>query len=468
MNIVKSAWQKATNFFTSSRKSGVSISQDGLIRAFGLIDGGTRITPSQAIEFYEMVAPVFTGVDKISKNFANIKPHLFDRQADKFDDKKGKDVLALLNKPNADKTQNEFMRALASYFLITGNQYTVATGDKNRPPLELEIIPSQDVTVTGTNKDYYASQFVVERSGVTFQREELNKRFRYFSRDNSKEIWHIRTFNSGLNTELFLGSSPLRGIFYEIRQHLKASIHNLSLLSRGARPSGIIFAQDEMMSTQRDHVANEVREKWGGEQNAGTIGFMSGSKFDFKELSQKLKDMDFRKLKNDVAVAIYNALDIPLPIISPEHMTMDNYSEARLALYDEAILPLADKLYEELSIFLFPRFKLDIERYILKYNPTEITALETRAQTNITKLRESNVLTIDEIRALYNYEAIDGGDVIYQGINLVPLGTSPIQKNTIEKFSSIMRNYKNSDGSQKYTEERISVLAAKYKLFEEK
>lgn len=456
-------FSKIGNWIDSRRikQSSVSASQDDIIRLLSMAAGGTYISPLQALEYYESVSPVFTGINKLAKGFSAITPHIYNKETMKFEDDKGKEVLALLNHPNADKTQKEFMFALAAFYLSTGNTYILAGGNVNVKPLEITVIPPQDVMGIPAITDFSAAQYNITNQR-TFVRDEKPTGFRYLTNDSLSELWHIRTFNTGISTKLFNGLSPLSGVYYEIKQHIKASIHNISLLTKGARLSGIIFGQGEFTKVQRDIVTSEIRNRWQGEDNTGEMGFMSGGKFDFKELSQKIKDMDFRNLKNDVTLAIYIALDIPLPEVNPDSMSMNNYKEGKLALLDNAVLPLTDRMYEELTNFLFPRFKLDSNKYILAYNPAEIPALAARSAEIIETKSKSGAYTKDEIRALSNLPPVPGGDVIYQPINLVPLGTSPIQKTTAEKFIEIMRNYKDSDGNRRYSDEQIKKMTAKF------
>ena len=457
MNLIKKAWHKLTG-----KKSAVSAFDvfDKYLNSF--LSGGINISPFQALEFYNMVSPVSTGIDMIADEFSGIKPHIYNIKTEKFEDEKSPELLKLLRNPNADKTKSEFMKSVAVFFLSTGNQYIIATGQVDKPPLEIIVVPSQNVNIQGSTKDSFADSYQIsDYYAPLFKRDEKPSGLRYYHKD-IQELWHIKGFSDGISTPLYLGKSKLNGIYYEIKQHLQASIHNYALLCNGARPDGALMVEAELGKDQRNILREEINRKIQGAENAGEIFLFSGGKMDYKEMSQKLKDMDFRNLKNDVTASVFNRLKIPQPLVNPEFMTLANYEKAQLALYDNAVLPFTDRIYEELTNFLFPRYKIDINTYKLFYDQNEISALETRLNENINKLRDSNVLTINEIRALFNYENVDGGDFIYQNIGLVPIGTTPLEKTTKERFINILKGYTDKQGKRLYSDEEATAMAEQY------
>ena len=435
---------------------------------YSLIEGGSNISPAQAIYFYKMVAPVFTAVELIANGFASIQPHIIDNKSGDIVDDKYPDFFNLLRHPNADITQIEYMKALASYYLITGNTYTVATGDVNRQPLEIYIGEPQGVNIQMSNKDMFPLYYNIysQTQNLSFERQENTNGLIYYTKDKLKQIWHIKNFST--DSCSYYGLSKLQPIFYEIKQYLQSNIHNLSLLEKGARLSGLLVSKTEIGQNNRDYVRQQFSGNNQGASNAGSIAFIDGADIDFKELSLSNKDMDFRELKNDMVKIVALTLGIPLPLISNEAMTMNNYKEAKLALFDDSILPHTKRIYGELENFLFPRFKIDSEKYDLIYNENEISALSIRKSEEIKIKKDSNVLTINEIRALYGYEPIMDGDKLYQPFNLVPLGTGQsllnAQKASREKFYNIMVNYKDEFGNRLYNDIEIKDMADKYNL----
>jgi HK97 family phage portal protein len=265
--------------------------------------------------------------------------------------------------------------------------------------------------------------------------------------------------------------SNLTPIFYEIEQYIEASIHNTSLLRRGARVSGALQSDNNLTDEQFMRLQEQVNNFYSGSDNAGRPLLLEAG-MNFTEMSMNNKDMDFLELKKNVTYMIYNALKIPLPLISPEHSTLSNMEIAKLNLYDNAILPIARRIYTELSIFLLPRYRKDNEltRYRLSYSPGEITALEPRRNDELNKLNELGILTINELRAKIGYEPLEGGDNVLSRFNQTTVATDqytedqperPVPRNQKE-FIESLKKHRNEKGVRIYSDNFIDRLMKRY------
>jgi hypothetical protein len=68
-------------------------------------------------------------------------------------------------------------------------------------------------------------------------------------------------------------------------------------------------------------------------------------------------------------------------------------------------------------------------------------------------------MTINEVRELYGFPPIAGGETLYQSATMVPLGEAIPPKVTAEKFFEIMRQQINSNGERMFPEEAIIRIA---------
>lgn len=443
----------------------------------------------QEVEYYRQCAPLNAAIQLITDELANITPYLFNVNKEEFI--KTHKFLNILKFPNPDSSYQDFIKQVGSYYLITGNAYIVANGlNPNKPPKELAVIPSQYVIINPGSDGYVENYEITYGVGQTevFSRFEVGTRFRYYSPDGN-EIWHIKEFNPLMNINDLYGMSRLTPIIYEIEQYIQASTHNLSLLERGARPSGALRTDQPISDEQFERLQEQMSSYYQGSQNAGRMLLLENG-IEFMEMGQTNKDMDFMALKTNVTNMIYTQLKIPLPLINPEHMTLANMESAILSLYDNSVIPLIRKIYHELSLFLIPRYD-DLKGYILNYSQEEITALQPRRTDNLQKMAALNILTINELRAQTGYESIEGGDVVYINSSLVPAGTdtytqdnltvpNPMDRNedldvdgenedvedTTEQekqnYMNLLREQKNPDNTPKYSEEFIIEMANKY------
>ena len=391
-----------------------------------------------AMYYYNRVSIIATAIDMICDEFKVVEPVLWDNK--KQDYITEHPVLDLLNDPNPDFTKNEFLSQIVKYYHITGNSYIILKGNTDRPPLEMVCVSPETITPYGNTNDIYVDYYTYNSNSenLTFYRSYDGKsKFRYLTKDKNYELWHIKDFNTS-QCEL-IGRSKLDSVYYEISQFLESNIHNLSLLKKGLRTSALISSESEFTQDQQDMLRAQLDSDYAGAVNAGRPLIIGGGKINFNELSKTLKDMDFKDLKIELKKDIALRLDIPLALIDTSGQSYNNLKEAKLSLYDNAVIKLLKKMYEEITNLLIPRYKdLNLKNNKFFYNTISIPALREREIENIERLQKSNIMTTNELRQIINLEPINNGDIIYQPISQVPLGYMPeIQPTEMSKTSKI-------------------------------
>lgn len=380
---------------------------------------GGRITPSMAMQFYRNNSTIATAVDKIASRVEQITPIL-----KRYSDNKivnSHQILDLLENPNMFDTWQEFIGKLSRHYLLTHDGFISMYGNTERPPLELYSIKPQNVMISPALDNYPSSYQISIGPGIGNYRRMEDRRTARFINTNLKELYHIMGFSSR-EDELY-GDSPLEAAAMEARQQIKGKLHNMSLLDNGGRLSLIVAFKDTDGIDDDEHLQRKKRiyEDLSGSSNTGKIAVISGSETDIKEVGVSNKDMDFAELENIASKAIYLRYEIPLPLVSTDASTYNNYQTAILDLYESTVLPLVDTLFAGLTRAILPRYKID-DMYI-SYDPENIKVLMRQAIDELIKRRGLNLETINELRMfLPNRESIEGGNVLYQPATLVPIG----------------------------------------------
>ena len=107
----------------------------------------------------------------------------------------------------------------------------------------------------------------------------------------------------------------------------------------------------------------------------------------------------------------------------PDAQTYANVAEARLALYEETIIPMLRLVQSDMNEWLFPQYD---ERLEFEYNIDAIPALAERRRRiyeNISQAVQHGIITRNEAREQIGLSPIDGGDDIYISATLFPLGS---------------------------------------------
>jgi HK97 family phage portal protein len=332
-------------------------------------------------------------------------------------------VLDLLKRPSPYYTKKLFLDTLAKNFLITGETHLVALGGITRPPLELQPISPDKITLTEGDEGLATSVIV---SGNTMSGQYVATRdgkvVKYL-RDGFSEIHMTRSFKTQ-NNSLLRGESLLVSASSEVRQHILGGTHNVSLLEKGGRVSMIFHFKEDMSDDDFKTTQERVRAQYGGASNAGEIGVTAGDgSLEIKEAGSKNVDMDFANLQKMAKVAVANQYGFPLVLLDTDAATFNNYEVAKEALYDDAALPFADVIFESLSEFLLPRYGEDPAKMRIVADMDSIPALVMRRNKELKLRKEIGIESINELRSsVHGRDDVEGGDDVLVPANLVPVG----------------------------------------------
>ena len=329
-------------------------------------------------------------------------------------------ILGLLARPNPMESGNEFFSSLYSYLLLSGNSYILRSGPEMREPQELHLLrPDRMRIISGSRSIPRSYQYVV--GGRVIETYAVDQE------TGSGDVKHIKMWHP---LDDHYGLSPMAAAAVDIDQYNLAGKHNVNLLFNGARPSGaVVFKpQDEagmptyLSESQRQQLMTDLKNRFSGTSNTGRPLLLEGD-FDWKEMGLTPRDMDFLNLRHLSAKDIALCFGVPSQLIGvPDAQTYSNMAEARLALYEETIIPLMKRIESDLNEWLIPQFDESLK---LVYDYDNIPALTERRKmvyTNVIQAVRDGIITRNEARERLDMEPIDGGDDIYINANMFPLG----------------------------------------------
>ena len=402
-----------------------------------------------ANEGYRQNAIVFRCVNEIANGAASMGFKVFD--GDNL--LESHPLVSLLDRPNPLQAGVEYFQSLYSYLLLSGNSYAVKSMVGSLPrelhllrPDRMEVKPSS----TSIPKGYC----------YKLNGKEVN----YWEADpltGESEIKHFKMWNP---LDDYLGLSPLMAAAIDVDQHNMIAKHNIALLQNGARPSGAIIFKpkdDAGMQTmlsdgQRQQISEDLKNRFQGSHNAGRPVLLEGD-FDWKEMGMSPKDMDFLDQKNLTARDIALCFGVPSQLVGiPDAQTYANVQEARLALYEETIVPLARRIESDLNEWLSPAYG---DRIRIEYDIDSVPALTERRRRiyeNVVAAVREGIITRNEARDRLGYEPISGGDDVYVGANLFPLGSvqeSP--DNSVDEIDEEDKEIYEEDFEEKNDQEEI-------------
>ena len=318
-------------------------------------------------------------------------------------------ILKLLNRPNPFSAGSEFFENIYAYKLISGNSFIQAVGKEGYAPKELHMLRPDRVSIVPD-----------ELGNVIGYMHKLNSFEKFYpcnKLNGRARILHIKNFHP-LND--LRGLSSIEAAAFSIDQHNQAAAWNKSLLENAARPSGALIVKNNgaydgnLSDDQYVRIKEQLEEVFMGSKNSGRPLLIEGG-LEWQEMSMSPKDMDFIEAKNSAARDIALAIGVPPQLLGiPGDNTYSNMQEARLALWEETIIPLLDHLTDSLNHWLVPMFGEGIH---LEYNVNDISGLSSRREKIWTRIENASFLSINEKRQMVGLSPIKGCDSVDNKVN---------------------------------------------------
>ena len=269
-------------------------------------------------------------------------------------------------------------------------------------PIELYPLRPDRISIIKNTKGPLPSvyRYSIDNEFVDFPVNQIN---------GYSNILHIKQFNP---LDDFSGLSPLEAAAYSINQHNYASRWNESLLKNGARPSGALVVENNnfknLSQDEFDRLKSQLNDEFAGVKNAGKPLLLEGG-LKWQEISMTNKDMDFIEAKHSAAREIALAFGVPPQLLGiPGDNTYSNLQEARIALWEESIIPILENIknaFARMFSYYFKDVKLD-------YDQEQISSLTGKRAQLWNRIETASFLTINEKRQILGFEPINGLDVI--------------------------------------------------------
>jgi HK97 family phage portal protein len=306
-------------------------------------------------------------------------------------------LMSLIKKPNPSMVCSDFFQSIYHYYQIGGNAFIQAVGAKDLPPQELHLLrPDRVQVIAGKNALPAGYRYTVGGVSRDFPVDRVT---------GMSRVLHIRSFHPLSD---WYGLSPVEAAAYSIDQHNQSGAWNQALLQNGARPSGALVVRADavgggtLSEEQFVRVKQQIDEQFSGPENAGRPLLLEGG-LDWKEMSMSPKDMDFIEAKHSSARDIALAFGVPPQLLGiPGDNTYSNLQEARLALWEQTVVPLVQRTLDTLNHWLVPMFGGDME---MVADTDSISALAIRNQVIWDRVERASFLTEDEKRAAVGYGA---------------------------------------------------------------
>lgn len=389
-----------------------------LLREMVKIGCYRNVSASEAYQAYNNNPSLPDAVDMIANKFSTIIPIIENNKGEITTEHP---ALTFLKRPNILENYSEFAESMATNFLLNNNSYLEILGFFKSKPQEIWNVKNSAVQITESpNQALYnilTSGFFDFLKGNFLLNFENDGRI--LDQTNLRELYHLRGFY--LSSSTLKAVSKIQSIHRDLGIVDQSTLRNLSLLRKGFSSNTLINVDTED-NEAFEQLKKDVRLKYSGAGNSGETLISKGKDIDVKSFDQTNKEMEGLKTKQESKNNIYRRYDIPRPIVESNAQTYNNYQTALYALYDNAVLPLGNRIYSAYTK-IFKDRKMLSENEHITYDISSIPALQLRTTEELKALKDAR-LTTDELRGVVGREALQsGGDTVLVPSTLIPIGS---------------------------------------------
>ena len=371
--------------------------------------GGFGLEEKSYTLLQEYISWTYANISAIAEAVSDIKIQLFKVKKDEVEEIKEHPVLELIHRPNSSMTKREFFYLLTIYKLLTGESPIRIRNVKN--PTELwPLNPLNLRPLVGKSSDGF-EMIIGYEFDDTFNGELKQRKLK------PEEIIYIKNTNPN---NMWRGYGVVEAAQNSIDTMHYSELYNLNFFKNSAVPFTVLYTDQKLTPQVVERLKASWNSSYRGVQNAFKTAILeSGLKIE--KLQQSSKDMDFieqQRFLRDKLMAMFKTTKIALGIT--EDVNRANAEASEYVFSKNCIRPKMASLIESLNEFLLPIFDPEGKLFLDFEDPTpkDRATLISEYSTAYNKW-----LTPNEIRKLEGYPDLDGGDEIWQPINLTPMSS---------------------------------------------
>ncbi|ACU61342.1 phage portal protein [Chitinophaga pinensis] len=302
-------------------------------------------------------------------------------------------ISQLLQRPNKDQSQTEFLEQVYGFLEITGNSYIwkekLSMGANEGKPISMHSVASQYMTVVpdGTFPVSVLGYMYFLWGEMGLQKSEIIH-MKYPNYDYQPDGSHL------------MGLSPLQAGHKTMARSDSEEDSATAQFQHGG-PAGMFYNESMAPTEQNMSLVGGLKKKWEaetwGNKNRGKILFSPG-KVGYVQAGLSPVDLQILESGKWTFHRLCNLWHMPAAIFNEtEHATMSNMEQFYKAAYTDGVIPLVIKLRDALNASLLPDFG-DPGEYFIDADFSNIPVLQQDMKTLTEWMTNSWWITPNEKR----------------------------------------------------------------------
>ena len=374
-----------------------------------------------ALEGYSQNAALSKGMNDIMEAVGSVELQAFEQQRKSTGEVEhvrlsDHPLEVLLKNPNPTQDSSEFRKELVMHLFLAGELFIESVNVQEQStaaelyalrPDRMEVLPGPDGLPSAYRfKTWGGDPIIYPLDPVNHVGDVVHRR-----RPHPLNDWR--------------GLSPILAAAFGLDTHNAANTWNLTSLQKGARPPAVLTIEGSTAEARREMRA-ELPEQMTGLDSGRGLMVLDGKNAKLNMMSYSAVELDWLMGKFQSAREVCWAIGYPSFLLGmPGDSTFNNQAEARLALWEQTVMPILRALVSTFNTWLAPR--LDRRRQVfLKPDLESVPALSVRRDALWQRATSSDFLTINEKRKLVGYSPLEDqpeADLVFIEASKLPLGS---------------------------------------------
>ena len=393
------------NIFRTLLKSFIGPSSSPLVWNWA---SPTPWSQKQYIDEYQRY--VYVAVSVIAENFAKIELEVYRKTGKEEVPIQNHPILPLLSNPNPEQSQFQFLEMHQTFMQLLGESfwYLVPTKLSRQPTMLVLIRPDMMEVVVDRNSELgFVSGYVMTKpdgTKVPFDKDEILHFKRPNPRNPYRGLGRIEAAMTYVQTEKYASEFTKNSIF------------------NSGRPSGILNFKGTIDDVEFTQIKKRFRQEYAGTNNAGKTMLVNGAEgLDYQKLGMELGEVALQELKSMARDDIMIMFRVSKTLLGiSDDVNRANAKENREVFIENVIKPEMDRFIDHLQTFLMPRWGgKDANTKLYYVDPAEEQIADRYEEW---EKGWGKWLSTNDIRDERGLDPMPEGDVIYQPLNLVPMG----------------------------------------------
>lgn len=352
---------------------------------------------------------VFTAIDIISKDIASTSIKFNDRDSYLDADKK---ILKLLNKrPNPHLDAWHFKYIIVANMLLNGNSYIEIVRDEKGEPIEL---------------------YHMQNSATSIRQEDDKIKYHYIDELDGhiqldvEDVLHFRMFS----LDGFNGYSPLFSLANEIGISMGSKQFLNDFFKNGGTSTAVLQYEDGRYSDEELELIKQNFENSQLKNNNGLV--MIDDTMNFKRLEVPTEVLNFLNSYKFSTQQVAKVFGLPTSKLAIENVNT-SIKDSGIEYYRNTLYPIFSMMNAEIEEKLFVQAPYEVT---LDYDVSRLIDSDPEIKLErVTQLFQKKILTLNEARAEFGKDPIEGGDKPLADLNSIYLEdlaayqNSKVQKN---------------------------------------